>query len=88
MKAAHAGVLSTDTRPAVDLGDVLHDRQTQSGTAEITAARLVDAVEALEQPRQVLALDAAPLVGDADRDLVVATRRRRTPVTVASAGCT
>ena len=45
---------------AVDLRDVLDDRQPQPGAAQVAAARLVDAVEPLEQPRQVLRRDAAP----------------------------
>ena len=47
---------------AVGLGDVLDDGEAEAGAAELAAARLVDAVEALEEPRQVLARDAAALV--------------------------
>ena len=72
---------------AVDLTDVLHDRQTQAGAAEVAAARRVDAVEALEQARQVPPLDAAALVGDLDRDLVVAGRPPR-PSPWLRRGCT
>ena len=43
------------------LGDVLDDREAEAGAAEVAAARLVDAVEALEEPRQVLARDARTL---------------------------
>ena len=44
---------------AVRLGDVLDDGQTQARAAQIAAAGLVDAVEPLEEPRQVLARYAA-----------------------------
>src|SRR5665647_2905485 len=61
---------------AVDLGDVLDDREAEASPAEVAAASLVDAVEALEEPRQVLARDPLPLVGDAHDDLVAALLER------------
>ena len=48
------------------LHDVLHDREPQARAAELPAAGLVDAVEPLEEPWQVLGLDATALVADGD----------------------
>ena len=45
---------------AVRLGDVLDDRQAEARAAEVAAAGLVDAVEPLEEPRQVLARMPGP----------------------------
>ena len=53
------------------LHQVLDDRQTQPGAAELAAARLVDAVEPLEDARQVVARDADAGVGDLDAGFVV-----------------
>ncbi len=58
---------------AVQVGQVLHDRQAEPGAAG-PAARLVDAVEPLEDPAEVLGRDARPVVGDLDGS----GRRRRT----------
>src|SRR5207247_5210587 len=49
---------------AVRLDDVLHDREPEPRAAEGTRAHLVDAEEALAQPRQVLGGDADPGVLD------------------------
>ena len=46
----------------VGLGNVLDDRQTQSRAAELSAAGLVDPIEPLEEPRQVLRADPAAVV--------------------------
>src|SRR5262249_11969219 len=56
---------------AVELDEVAHDRQSQPGAARIPAvarARLVHAIEALEDARQIGRRDAGPFVGDRDRD--------------------
>jgi len=50
----------------VGLDDVLDDREAEAGSPEGTTARLVDAVESLEQPREMLRLDAASPIDDAD----------------------
>ena len=50
---------------AVGLGDVLDDGQPEARAAQLAAARLVHAVEALEEARQVLGGDAAALVAHA-----------------------
>ena len=47
----------------VGLDDVLDDGQAQAGAAQLAAAGPVDAVESLEDPRQVLAGDAAAAIG-------------------------
>ena len=46
--------LSTRVDAVVRRHQVLHDRKAQPGAAQFAGARLVHAVEALEQPRQVL----------------------------------
>src|SRR4051812_30357390 len=46
------------------LDQVLDDREAQAGPAELAAARLVDAVEPLEDAGQVVAGDADAVVGD------------------------
>src|SRR5450756_2054468 len=60
--------LHGDAAP-VSLSDVLDDRQTEPGAAEVAAARLVDPIEALEEPGQVLARHADTVVAHADVDL-------------------
>ena len=56
---------------AVVLGDVAHDRQAEPGAAGLARARLVDPVEAFEDPGQVALRDA--------RSPVSATRSRTPP---------
>ena len=60
---------------AVRLDDVLDDGQAEAGAAELARARLVDAVEALGQARQILRRHAD--AGVLDRELDVARRVRR-----------
>ena len=48
--------------------DVAHDRQAEARPTGVAAARLVDAVEALEDPVEVAARDARALVGDHELD--------------------
>src|SRR2546430_2974934 len=71
----HRGALADRARDAelatVGLDDVLHDREPEPRTAEGTRAPLVDAEEALGQPRQVLGGDADPGVLDGDLDHAV-----------------
>src|SRR5262245_42774571 len=55
-------------RAAMAVDDVLDDGEAQPGSAELTRAAGVDAVEPLGQARQVLARDAVALVRDADGD--------------------
>ena len=43
--------------------NLLRDRETESGAAGLGCARFLDAVEALEQVRQILARDADAVVG-------------------------
>src|SRR5258708_9289299 len=51
-------------RAAMAVDDVLDDREPEPGAAERARAAGVDAIESLGQPRQVLARDPLPLVGD------------------------
>ena len=44
------------------LGDVLHDSQSETGSAESTAALLVDAVKTFEYPGLVFRGDPASVV--------------------------
>ena len=48
------------------LGDVAHDGQAQSRAAGLARPARVDAVEALEDPLEVLGRDADALVADGD----------------------
>src|SRR5689334_2179720 len=67
-RGAHAGrALRTDLA-AVRLDEVLHDGEPEPRTARLARATGVDAVEALEDARQVLGGDAAPRVAHADPD--------------------
>src|SRR5690349_16143484 len=57
--------LAADVEPtAMALDDVLDDRQTEAGAADPAAARRIDPIEALGQPRNMLGGDALALVGD------------------------
>src|SRR6185437_493020 len=51
-------------RPAHRLDEVLDDRETEARPAHVARTSAVDAVEALEQARQVARLDARAGVGD------------------------
>ena len=53
---------------AVVLDDVPDDGEAEPGAAGRARASLVDAVEALEDPRHLVGRDADALVGDGDRD--------------------
>ena len=56
----------TSIWPPIDCDQVLDDREAQPGAAQLAAAGLVDAVEPLEDARQVVAGDADAGVGDLD----------------------
>ena len=58
--AAVADVAGDRDTAAVRMGDVFDDGEAQAGAAEVATASLVDAVEALEEPGQVLSSDAGP----------------------------
>ena len=49
---------------AVTVQDVLDDRESETGAAEFAAARRVDTVEPLGQPRQMVRCDAVAAIGD------------------------
>src|SRR4029450_6775945 len=55
---------------AVDLRDVPHDRETEPGAARRAAARLVDAIEALEDALEIARRDPDAVVAHADDDAV------------------
>ena len=57
-------------RAAVQQHDVLHDREAEPGAAEFTTARLVRAVESLENARHVGLANADAFIGDADVNAV------------------
>ena len=62
-RAPPSARFSARTVAAVQLDQVLDDRQAEAGAAGIARARLVDAVEALEHARQILVGNARALVG-------------------------
>ncbi len=61
--------------PAVRLDDLLGDREAEPGALR-HGARLVGPVEAVEQPRDDLGLDADAVVGDRDRHAASRAPRR------------
>src|SRR5438270_11276849 len=56
---------------AVQLDEVLHDCEAEPGAARIARARLVDAIEPLEHPRQVFFGNPRPPIGDGNFDAMV-----------------
>src|SRR6185437_7483900 len=64
---------------AVVAHDVLDDGEAEPGAAQLARAGGIDAVEALGEPRQVLARDALAMVADGDgkRRRALAGPRRR-----------
>src|SRR5689334_8560950 len=56
--AAHSGLAADGDGAAHALHQVLHDREAEARSPQLAAARLVHAIETLEQPRQVLGPDA------------------------------
>ena len=53
------------------LGDVLHDSQSETGSAKSTAALLVDSVETFEDPGLVFRRDPASVVRHGNDDGVL-----------------
>src|SRR6185436_13403513 len=51
---------------AAQLDEVFDDREAEAGAARIARARLIDAIEALEDARQVFFGDARPFIGHGD----------------------
>src|SRR5690242_11906163 len=66
-------------RTAMVADDMLDDGEAEPGAAQLARAGGIDAVEALGQPRQVLARDALAVVahGDGKRRRALAGPRRR-----------
>src|SRR5471032_857186 len=61
--------LAGDVEPsAVTIDNVLDDGETETGPPHGARSRRVDAIEALGQPRQVLAPDALAMVADGNGD--------------------
>src|SRR4029450_12522053 len=56
---------------SVDGSDVLDNREAQSVSAVGPAARIVHAVETLEDPVNLARRNADPVVGDGDLDVVI-----------------
>src|SRR6266496_95474 len=54
---------------AVQLGDMFHNRESETGTTELAAARFVSAIEALENPWQIIFADPNSIIGHAEHDL-------------------
>ena len=54
----------------VSLNDMLHDGESESRSAELAAAGLVDTVEPLEEARQVLVPYPAAAIDHIDHDFV------------------
>ena len=48
--------------PVVELGDVLHDREAEAGSAKRAASFLVNPVEAFEDARLILLGDPASVI--------------------------
>src|SRR5437762_13538850 len=61
---------------ASELNEGLHDRQTDAGTAARPVARLVAAIEALEDSSESLRRNPTPRVRDAHHDVGAAPRGR------------
>src|SRR5438034_7959037 len=57
---------------AVQLDDMFHNRQPKAGSTELAATGFVGAIEALENPRQIIFPDPNPIVGHTDRDFMAA----------------
>ena len=74
--AAGGPVLDPDIA-AVQPDEVLDDRQAQAGAAGLARARLVDAVEALEDALAIGLGDARPFVLDDERDVVAVAHAPR-----------
>ncbi len=56
--------------PAVKLRDVLHDRKTQPGTAELAAPCFVRTIESLKDARHITRGNADSFIGHGDADAV------------------
>ena len=60
---------------AMQFGDVLYDRQSQTCATQLAAARFVRAIKALEDSRQIARRNADALIADAHADLVALAGR-------------
>src|ERR1700751_734551 len=56
---------------AVQLNNMLHDREPEAGSAKFAAPRLVRPVESLEDPGQIFPADASPTVAYGKDDFAI-----------------
>ena len=68
--------------PAVQLGDVLHNRQSKAGSTQFATARFVRAVKSFKDPRQIFGADSDPVIAHAERDRIAASFGGETDFTV------
>src|SRR6266566_706315 len=67
---------------AVQLGDVFHNREPETGTTKLAAARFVSTIEALENPWQIIFGDPNPIIGHTEHDLRAVLGRSQTNLSV------
>src|SRR6266550_2258253 len=63
---------------AVQLGDMFHNREPETGTTKLAAARFVSTIEALENPWQIVFVDPNPIIGHTEHDLRAVLGRSQT----------
>src|SRR5262249_61067567 len=78
---ARAHRVGTCPRPAMPLGDVLHDREPQPRATALAATGLIDAIETLEDPLEVVMRNANALVAHGDDQPIVFLLRRHPDMT-------
>jgi hypothetical protein len=59
----------------MQLCDVLHNRQSQTGASQFATPSFVSPIKALEDPWQMLFADPKPMIGHAEHGVGVPTRR-------------
>ena len=60
---------------AVQLRDVLHDREPEPRAAELAMARFVRAIESLEDARQIAGRNSRSVIGNTQADPIIIARR-------------
>jgi hypothetical protein len=73
--------LRLDSAP-VQLGDMLHNRETKASPAEFATARFVRAIKSLKDPRQIFMANSDTVVAHAKHGLVATTRPLQTNLTI------
>src|SRR6266498_963845 len=66
----------------VQLGDMFHNREPETGTTQLAAARFVSPIETLENPWQIIFADPNPIIAHAEHDLRAALSRAQTNLSV------